>query len=75
LRNVVNLYFGSKVTVEWLDLVMCIVSAHEEPGVPQNLAPNKLVIVTAEAYRSVNPLWHLDIVLPLREEVQVQLRT
>jgi hypothetical protein len=75
LRNVVNLYFGSKVTVEWLDRVMCIVSAHEELGVPQNLAPNKLVIVTAEAYRSVNPMWHLDIVLPLREEVQVQLRT
>jgi hypothetical protein len=74
LRNVVSLYFGSKVTVEWLDRVVCIVSAHEEPhpvGVPQNLAPNKLAIVTVEAQRSVDPLWHLDIVLPLHEEVQV----
>jgi hypothetical protein len=57
---------------------MCIVSAHEEPhpvGVPQNLAPNKLSIVTTEAHRSVDSLWHLDIVLSLREEVQVQLRS
>jgi hypothetical protein len=56
---------------------MRIVSTHEEPhpvGAPQNLAPNKLAIVTAEAHRSVDPLWHLDIVLSLREEVQVQLR-
>jgi hypothetical protein len=78
LRNVVSLYFGSKVTVEWLDRVMRIVITHEEPhpvGVPQNLAPNKFAIVTAEAHRSVDPLWHLDIVLPLHEEVQVQLRT
>jgi hypothetical protein len=43
--------------------------------VPQNLAPNQLASVTAEAHRSVDPLWHLDIVLPLHEEVQVQLRT
>jgi hypothetical protein len=78
LRNVVSLYFVSKVTIEWLDRVVHIVSAHEEPhpvGVPQNLAPNKLAIVTTEADRSVDPLWHLDIVLPLCEEVQVQLRT
>jgi hypothetical protein len=75
LRNVVSLYFGSKVTVEWLDRVVGIVSTHEEPhpvGVPQNLAPNKLATITAEAHRSVNPLWHLEIVLPLCEEVQVQ---
>jgi hypothetical protein len=55
-----------------------MVSTHEEPhtiGVPQNLAPNKLAIVTAEEDRSVDPLWHLDIALPLREEVQVQIRT
>jgi hypothetical protein len=74
LRNVVSLYFGSKVTVEWLDRVVRIVSTYEDPhpvGVPQNLAPNKIAIVTAEAHRSVDPLWHLDIVLPLREEVQV----
>jgi hypothetical protein len=78
LRNVVSLYFGSKVTVEWLDRVVHIVTTHEEPhpvGVPQNLAPNKIAIVTSEAHRSVDPLWHLDIVFPLREEVQVQLRT
>jgi hypothetical protein len=78
LRNVGSLYFVSKVTVEWPDRVVRIVSTHEEPhpvGVPQNLAPNKLATVTAEAHRSVDPLWHLDIVLPLREEVQVQLRT
>jgi hypothetical protein len=57
---------------------MRIVSAHAEPhpvGVPQNLSPNKIAIVTAEAHRSVDPLWHVDIILPLREEVQVQLRT
>jgi hypothetical protein len=55
-----------------------IVIAHEEPhpvGVPHNLAPSKLAIVTAEAHRSVDPLWHVNIVLPLREEVQVQLKT
>jgi hypothetical protein len=64
--------------VEWLDRVMRIVGAHEEPhpiGVPQNLAPNKLGILTAEAHMSIDPLWHLNIVLPLREELQVQLRT
>jgi hypothetical protein len=55
-----------------------IVGAHEEPhpiGVPQDCAPDKLAIVTAEAHRSVDPMWYLDIVLPLREELQVQLRT
>jgi hypothetical protein len=78
LRNIVSLYSGSKVAVEWMDRVVRIVSAHEEPhavGVPQNLAPNKLAIVTAEAHRSVDPLWHLEIVLTLRGELQVQLRT
>jgi hypothetical protein len=61
-----------------VDRIVCKVITHEEPhpiGVPQNLAPNKLATVTAEAHRSVDPLWHLHIVLPLREEVQVQLRT
>jgi hypothetical protein len=56
---------------------MRIVGAHEElhpVGVPQDRAPDKLAIVTAEAHRSVDPLWHLNIVLPLREELQVQLR-
>jgi hypothetical protein len=61
--------------IEWLDRVVRIVSTHEEPhpvGVPQNLAPNKLATVTAKAHRSADPLWHLDIVLPLREEVHLQ---
>jgi hypothetical protein len=78
LRNVVSPYFGSKVAVEWLDRVVRIVSAHEEPhpvGVPQNLAPKKFAIVIVEAHRSVDLLWHLNIVLPLCEELQVQLRT
>jgi hypothetical protein len=78
LRNVVSLYFGSKVTVKLLDWVVRVVSAHEEPhpvGVPHNLAPNKLAIVTAESHRSVDPLWHVNIVLPLGEEVLVQLKT
>jgi hypothetical protein len=78
LRNVVSFYFGSKVTVEWMDQVVRTVITHEEPhpvGVPQNLAPNKLATITTEVHRSVDPLWHLDIVLPLRGEVQVQLRT
>jgi hypothetical protein len=51
-----------------------IVGAHEEPhpvGVPENRAPDKLALVTAEAHRSVDPLWHLNIVLPLGEELQV----
>jgi hypothetical protein len=68
----VSLYFCSKVAVEWLDRVVRIVCAHEEPHlvrVPQNLAPNKLAIVTAEAHRSVDPIWHLYIVLPLGEEI------
>jgi hypothetical protein len=38
-------------------------------------APDKIALVTAEALRSVDPLWRLDIVLPLDEELQVQLRT
>jgi hypothetical protein len=64
LRIVVSPYFGSKVAVEWLDRVVHIVRAHEEPhliGVPQNLAPNKLAIVTVEAHKSVDPLWHLTL--------------
>jgi hypothetical protein len=70
--------------VEWLDWVIRIVGAHEEShlvGVPKNYAPDKhyapdkLAIVTAEAHRSVDPLWHLNIVLPLGVELQVHLRT
>jgi hypothetical protein len=58
LRNVVSLDFGSKVTVEWLDWVVCKVITHEEPhpaDVPQNLAPIKLATVTTEAHRIVDP--------------------
>jgi hypothetical protein len=68
----VSLYFCSKVAVEWLDRIVHIVSAHEEPHpvcIPQNLAANKLAIVTAEVHRSVDPIWHLYIVLPLGEEI------
>jgi hypothetical protein len=35
-----------------------IVGTHEKPhpiGIPENLAPDKLVIVTVEAHRSVDP--------------------
>jgi hypothetical protein len=82
----VSPYFGSKVVVEWLDQVVRIVSTNEEShpvGIPQNLAHNKHAIVTEEAPSSVDRLWHLDIycpsstyiVLPLREELQVQRRT
>jgi hypothetical protein len=51
-----------------------IVGTHEEPhpvGVPENFAPDKLALVTAEAHRSVDLLWNLNIVLPLGEELQV----
>jgi hypothetical protein len=64
--------------VEWLDWIIRIVGAHEEShlvGVPKNYAPDKLAIVTTEAHRSVDPLWHLNIVLPLGVELQVHLRT
>jgi hypothetical protein len=55
-----------------------IVGAHEEPhpvGIPENIAPDKLAVVTAKAHRSMDPLWYLNIVLHLGEELQVQLRT
>jgi hypothetical protein len=48
-----------------------IVCAHEEPHpvrVLQNLAPNNLATVTAEAHRSVDPVWHLYIDLRFGEE-------
>jgi hypothetical protein len=58
LRNVVTPYFGSKVVVEWLDRVVRIVNAREEPhpvGVPQNLAPNKL---------QLSPQKHIGVSIP-----------
>jgi hypothetical protein len=67
----VSLYFFSKVAVEWLDRIVRIVCAHEEPHpvrVPQNLAPNNLATVTAEAHRSVDPVWHLYIDFRFGEE-------
>jgi hypothetical protein len=44
--------------VEWIDWVLRIVGAHEEPhpvSVPENYAPDKLAIVTVEEHRSVDP--------------------
>jgi hypothetical protein len=57
---------------------MLIFLAHEEPhpiAVPKNIALDKLTVVTAVAHRSVDPLWHLNLVLPTGEELQIQLRT
>jgi hypothetical protein len=57
---------------------MLVVLAHEEPhpvAVPENVALDKLTVVTAVAHRSVEPRWHLNLVLPTGEELQIQLRT
>jgi hypothetical protein len=57
---------------------MLIVLAHEEPhpiAVPENIALGKLTVVTAVAHRSVDPLWHLNLVLPTSEQLQIQLKT
>jgi hypothetical protein len=57
---------------------MPVVLAREEPhplAVPENVALDKLTIVTAVAHRSVDPLWHLNLILPTSEELQIQLRT
>jgi hypothetical protein len=57
---------------------MLVVIAHEEPHpvvVPENVALDKLTVVTAVAYRSVDPLWHRNLVLPTSEQLQIQLRT
>jgi hypothetical protein len=57
---------------------MLIVLAHEEPhpvAVPKNVTLDKLTVVTAVAHRSVDPLWHLNLVLPTSEQLQIQLRT
>jgi hypothetical protein len=56
---------------------MLIVFAHEEPhpvAVPENVALDKLTVVTAVAHRCVDPLWHLNLVLPTGEQLQIQLR-
>jgi hypothetical protein len=47
-----------------------VVHAHEEPhpvAVPENVAFDKLTVVTAVAHRSVDPLWHRNLVLPTGE--------
>jgi hypothetical protein len=57
---------------------MLVVLAHEEPhpvAVPENVALDKHTVVTAVAHRSVDPLWHLNHVLPTGEQLQIQLRT
>jgi hypothetical protein len=57
---------------------MLVVLAHEEPqpvAVPENVALDKLTIVTAVAHMSVDPLWHLNLVLPSGEKLQIQLGT
>jgi hypothetical protein len=43
---------------------MLVVLAHEEPhpvAVPENVALDKLTVVTVVAHRSVDPLWHLNL--------------
>ena len=75
--NVVCSYFGSNIAT-WRDRVMIVVHAHEEPhpvAVPENVALDKHTVVTAVARRSVDPLWHRNLVLPTGEQLQVQLRT
>jgi hypothetical protein len=57
---------------------MLIVHAHEEPhpvAVPENVALDNLTVVTAVAHRSVDPLWHRNLVLPTAEQPQIQLKT
>jgi hypothetical protein len=57
---------------------MLVVLAHEEPhpvAVPENVALDKLTAVTAVEHRSVDPLWHLNLVLPTGEQLQIQHRT
>jgi hypothetical protein len=57
---------------------MLVVLAHEEPhpvAVPENVALDKLTVVTVVAYRSVDPLCHLNLLLPTSEQLQIQLRT
>jgi hypothetical protein len=57
---------------------MLVVHAHEEPhlvAVPKNVALVKLTVVTAVAHKSVDPLWHRNLVLPTGEQLQIQLKT
>lgn len=75
--NAVCSYFWSNIAT-WWEGVMLVVHAHEEPhpvAVPENVALDKLTVVTAVAHRSVDPLWHRNLVLPTGEQLQIQLRT
>jgi hypothetical protein len=57
---------------------MLVVHAHEEPhpiAVPENVALDKLTVVTAVAHRSVDPLWHQNLVFPTGEQLQIHLET
>jgi hypothetical protein len=75
--NSVSSYFWSNIAT-WWEGVLLVVLAHEEPHpveVPENVALDKLTVVTAVAHRSVDPLWHLSLVLPTGEQLQIQLRT
>jgi hypothetical protein len=74
--NAVSSYFWSNIAT-WWEGVMLIVHAHEEPpvAVPENVALDKLIVVTAVAHRSVDPLWHHSLVLPIGEQLQMQLKT
>jgi hypothetical protein len=70
-------YFWSNIAT-WWEAVMLVVHAHEEPHpvvVPENVALDKFIVVTTIAHRSVDPLWHRNIVLPTGEQLQIQLRT
>jgi hypothetical protein len=72
------LNFGSIIAVQWLDRVMRIVGAHEEPhpaSIPESLALDNLAIVTAIAHRSVDPLRHRNHLFTRSEQLQVQVRT
>jgi hypothetical protein len=56
---------------------MLVVLAHEKPhpvAVPENVALDKLTVVTAVAHMSVDPLWHRNLVLPTGEQLQIRTR-
>jgi hypothetical protein len=57
---------------------MLVVLAHEEShpvAVPENVALDKLTVVTAVAHMSVDPLCHWNLALATSEQLQIQLRT
>jgi hypothetical protein len=75
--NSVSSYFWYNIAT-WWERVMLVVLAHEEPHpvtVPENVALDKLTVVTAVAHRNADPLWHLYLVLPTGEQLQIQFRT